>query len=48
MRIAYARGDDAADLARRRSEALRQLIGHAWKQAKGRYTLIVEIEGTQP
>ena len=48
VRIAYARGDDAADLARRRSEALRQLIGHAWKQAKGRYTLIVEIEGTQP
>ena len=45
VRIAYARGEETADLAKRRAEAVRALIDKAWKQAKGRYTLIIEIEG---
>lgn len=48
VRIAYARGEEKAGLAKRRAEAVRSLIDRAWKKAKGRYTLIIEIEGATP
>lgn len=47
VRIAYARADEAPELARRRADAVRDLIQHAWKSSKGRYALVVEIEGEQ-
>jgi uncharacterized repeat protein (TIGR01451 family) len=47
VRIAYARGEDTPDLANRRAEAVRKLIDQAWRGAKGRYTLIIEIEGAE-
>ncbi|WP_394762659.1 SdrD B-like domain-containing protein [Phenylobacterium sp.] len=48
VRIAYAQGQDGPTLAGRRAEAVRRLIDHAWKAAKGRYTLVVEIEAARP
>ncbi|MGZ6047516.1 MAG: SdrD B-like domain-containing protein, partial [Phenylobacterium sp.] len=48
VRIAYARGEETPDLAKRRIEAVRRLIDQAWRAGKGRYTLIIEIEGAAP
>ena len=48
VRVAYARGDDPPELARKRAEAVRELIHKAWKGKRGRYTLIVEIEEAAP
>ncbi|MGZ6016776.1 MAG: hypothetical protein ACXWKM_13635, partial [Phenylobacterium sp.] len=48
VRIAYARGEETPDLAKRRAEAVRRLIDQAWRAGKGRYTLIIEIEGAAP
>ena len=45
VRIAYARGDETPDLARKRALEIKRLIDRAWKAEKGRYTLIIEIEG---
>ena len=45
VRIAYGAGVDPPDLVRKRTEAVRKLIAQAWKQSKGQYTLVVEIEG---
>ena len=45
VRIAYGVGGDPPDLVRKRTEAVRKLIAQAWKQSKGQYTLVVEIEG---
>lgn len=45
VRISYAAKGDPPDLVRKRTEAVRKQIAKAWKQSKGQYTLVVEIEG---
>jgi uncharacterized repeat protein (TIGR01451 family) len=45
VRIAYGAAGERAELARRRTHEIRRLITEAWRSAKGRYTLTIEIEG---
>jgi uncharacterized repeat protein (TIGR01451 family) len=47
VRVAYERGDEAPELAKRRASAVRDLIQKEWKSSKGQYALVVEIEGQQ-
>ncbi len=47
VRIAYARGQEAAELAEQRIAAIRDDIQQRWKEQKGQYTLIVETENAQ-
>lgn len=47
VRLAYSPGGDPPDLVRRRLAEIRKLIAHGWKSAKGRYALVVEVEGEQ-
>ena len=47
VRIAYARGQEAAELADDRVAVLRRKIHDAWEEHDGRYTLIIETEGAE-
>jgi uncharacterized repeat protein (TIGR01451 family) len=47
VRIAYAPGQDSADLAQDRIADLRRKIQDRWQAEKGRYTLIIETEGAE-
>jgi hypothetical protein len=47
VRIAYARGQEAADLAKDRVSVLSDTIQDQWQGRNGRYTLIIETEGAE-
>ena len=47
VRIAYARGQETADLAKDRVAVLSDKIQDQWQAREGRYTLIIETEGAE-